>query len=263
MTRKLGQQGFEKDAAQLATIMNVTHPAARAVSLMQAVPALRGLWPCGPCGASGELVDVQGLGNHLSVSGSPRFDYSGIIPNVRYDGTGDYHSISDAASSNAFDITGTDTYTATTKRGLTCWSWIYPEETGTLEYVIYKWGAAGDRAYRLYLDASDQFDFSISDDGTNNDTATSAAVSMDAWYFVVGRFEPSTTVDVIVNDTEVNQATARASIFDGSSAFTIGASSAGSSEFQGRVAFAGIAAAYLSDGWCSLLYQQTRGLFGR
>jgi len=239
------------------------HAFSHAISTMLMIPVLRGLWPCGPAGVSGELIDVQGLGNHLTLNGNPQFDYDGIIPYVAYDGTGDYHSITDAASSNAFDIVATAAAEPwVNDNGLTCWAWLYPEETSTLEDIITKWVGAGTRSYRLRIDASDQFTFTISDDGTNSDTATSAAVSVNNWYFVVGRFDPSTNVDIIVNGTEVNQATARASVFNSTSAFTIGARSGGANHYQGRVSLAGIAAAYLSDTLCDLMFYQTRALFG-
>jgi len=259
MTRKLGTRSFEAEAAELKTIMDIAHPMARAVSLMQMRAGLRGLWPCAPAGVSGELIDLQGLGNHLTLHGNPQFD-STLTPFVQLDGTGDYFDITDAASSNAFDITGTETFIVS--NGIACWAWVIPGETGTVEYVISKWGAAASRAYRLYLDASDQFNFEISDDGTNSDVATSAAITIGEAYFVVGRFEPSSNVEIIVNGVTVAQATARASIFNTATDFAIGADGAGGSPFEGELSLAGVAAAYPSDSWCDLMYQQTRDLFG-
>jgi hypothetical protein len=230
---------------------------------MMLMPGLVALYPCGPVGVAGQLQDLQSNGNHLTLHGNPTFEYDGLIPYVAYDGTGDYHDITDAASSNAFDILGTaaaEPWIGT--NGLSCWGWFYPEETSTAEQLLGKWTVAGSRSYRLLIDASDQFQFQVSDDGTNSDTATSAAVTVPGWYFVMGRFDPGATVEIIVNGTEVTQATARAAAFNSAADFAIGASGTGGAPYEGRVSLGGVSAAYLSDDLYNLMYQQTRALYG-
>jgi hypothetical protein len=178
------------------------------------------------------------------------------------DGTGDYFSITDAASGNDFDVLGTETYIAAAVRGLTVLGWFYPKETSTLEHLMTKWGVAGSRAYRLQFTAGDVFAMQFSDDGTNSDTASSAAVAMDAWYFVAGRVRPSNFVDVFVGSSaglvETNQATARASIFNTATDFEVGARAGGTAEFEGRVALCAVCAAQLSNAIISSVFQQTR-----
>lgn len=232
-----------------------------AVASCLALPGLRGFWPMSAVGVSGQAIDLQGLGNHLTLNGNPQFSYENLIPYCQYDGTGDYHDITDAASGNAFDILGTEVFVETAERGLTIATWVYPEETGTLETFMGKWGAAGARAFRLYLDAADQFNFEISDDGTNSDVAISVAVTMNAWYRVVGRFRPGTFVDIFVNGVEVNQATARAAIFNTATNFEVGARAGGTEPFQGRISLAPISVMQLSTSIITADYQQQRAMF--
>jgi len=226
-----------------------------------ALPGLRAFYPMSAQGAGGQAIDVT-IGNQLTYNGNPAYGYDDQVPYCRYDGTGDYHDIADAASGNIFDILGTETIVQSAYRGLSVSAWIYPEETSTLEYILSKWGGAGNRAYVLFIDASDQINFAVSDDGTNFDTATSAAVTMSAWYHVVGRFRPSAFVDVFVNGVLVEQATARAAVANSATNFSIGAQAGGTLPYQGRVSLGAVCAMALSDELVRTLYEQTRGAFG-
>ena len=231
------------------------------ISPFLALPGLRAFYPMSAVGTAGEARDLGGSGAtyDLTLNGNPRFNYSGLVPHCDYDGTGDYHSFVDDAN---FDIRGTEAYVIAAVRGLTWGGWFYPEETGTTEGLITKWGAAAQRAYQIQLTAADQFAALISDDGTNSDTATSAAVAMDAWYCVIGRFIPGAFVDIFVNGVETNQVTARASVFNSNADFVIGARTGGAIPFQGRISLSFICAEQLSDAILSSLFQQTRAAFG-
>ena len=228
------------------------------------LPMLRGAW-VGSVASGGTWHDISGHGNHLTYNGNPQFAYDGIVPYYGLDGTGDYFSITDAASGNDFDVLGTEAYVLATYRGLTVMGWFYPEETGTGEGLITKWGAAGSRAYYLFLDATDQFNMRFSDDGTNFDTAISSAVSMNAWYFVAGRVRPANFVDVYVGSTTglqlTAQATARASIWNTATDLNIGATNGGT-VFQGRVGYCAVCACALSTTIINVFYQMTKRYFG-
>lgn len=261
----------ERNSAQVALLSGDVqmryepnfHWKSAAASFM-ALPALRGFWPMSGIGVSGQAIDMQGLGNHLTRNGDPEFGYDNLAPYCEYDGTGDYHSITDAASSNAFDILGTESYIKYAYRGLTCGAWVYPTETGTVEDIMSKSGAVGAISYRIYIDAADQWSFTISDDGTNETIATYATAipTFNSWYFVVGRFIPSASVDIFVNGVETNQPTARASIFNSSADFMIAAYSIVISEFAGRISFPFICAAQLSNSIIKALFEQTKAMFG-
>jgi hypothetical protein len=232
------------------------------VGPLLALPMLRGAW-IASVDSGGDWYDVSGHGHHLTYNGDPTHAYDGVAPYWDYDGTGDYHHRPDEAD---LDISGTETYVAAAYRGLTWGGWFYPEETGTIEDLFSKWSAAaGQYSYRLYLDASDQINARFSDDGTNSDVATSSVVSMNAWYFVVGRVDPSATVAVFVGSPTgleaTGQATARASVFNSTSDLCIAARHGGTAPFNGRAACCFLCAASLTTGIISSVFNQTKGAF--
>jgi len=230
------------------------------ISCFMALPMLRGFWPMAPIDSGGDCYDQSGHGHVLSYNGNPTYNYTtNLVPYIDLDGTGDYLTRTDEAD---LDITGTETYVDSAVRGLTWGLWCYPEETGTAEYIFSKFGAVGNYSYLLWIRTTDDFRANISDDGTNMDIATSAVVSMDAWYFVVGRFDPSNFVELYVNGTWYQGATARASVFNSNADLVIGAGSGGVSPFNGLATLAFLCAADLSDAIIDNLFQQTRGLFG-
>lgn len=235
-----------------------------AVSVFQAWPGLRAFYPMSAVGVAGEAQDLQSLGNHLTLNGNPQFGYEGLIPYCAYDGTGDYHNITDAASGNAFDILATaaaEPFIA--DNGLTLGCWCYPEETTTAERLMTKWGNVGNYAYQLGLSAGNQFFLRVSDDGTNSDLVLSAAITtFSTWYHVVGRFIPSTSVDLLVNGVETNQATARAAIFNSTADFEIASENGGTNPFQGRISMAPVCAAQLSNTIIKSSFEQTKAMYG-
>lgn len=231
-----------------------------ACSAMLSLPGLRLFAPMSSFDENGDAFDLSGQGRTLSYNGNPTYNYDGLAPYIAFDGTGDYLS---RATEAGLDILGTEAYVAAGVRGLTLGGWFYPEEIGTLEHIFSKWGAALQRSYRLALTVPNQFNFRISDDGTNFDSAISAAVSMNSWYFVVGRFDPAVEVSVWVNEVEAVQATVRAGVFNSNAALAIGAQPGGASPFQGRTSLCFLCAALHSDALVRALFAATRGLFRR
>lgn len=225
------------------------------------LPMLRGAW-IGMADPDGDWVDASGQEETLSDASAPVLNYTGVVPYMDLDGAGDYFFNAAAG----FDIRGTEAQVAAAIRGLTVMCWFYPEETGTVEMLIAKWGGGGDRAYRLYLDASDQVNMEFSDDGTNSDTATSSAVSMTAWFFSAGRVRIADgSVDVFVGTSaglkETNQATARASIHDSPTDFQIGARAGSTEEFQGWIACPAVCACACSNAQISSVFNRQRAAF--
>lgn len=235
---------------------------ANSISTILALPGLRAFYPMSIPGIAGQAQDLQSLGNHLTLNGNPQFGYENLIPYCQYDGTGDYHDIADAASGNAFDVLGTESYIEVAERGLTLGTWVKPEETGTGEALMAKFGAVGNQSYRIQLTVPDQLIFQISDDGTAVATATSVAIpTFNVWYYVVGRFRPGVFVDIFVNGVEVNVATAMVSIFNSTANFTIGARQAGADPFQGRLSMMWVCAAQLSDSIIQNCFHQMRNMY--
>lgn len=231
------------------------------ISPFQALTGLRAFYPMSAVGTAGQARDLGGSGTTYDLTNNnvARFGYDGLVPFCTYDGVNQYHSFPDNAN---FDILGTEAYIVAARRGLTWGGWFYPEETGTAEDLMSKWAAAPNRSYRLRFAAGNAFAVAISDDGTNSDEATSAAVAIDAWYHVVGRFRPGAFVDVFVNGVESSQATARASVFNSNATFEIAARSGGTSPFEGRASLCFICAAQLSDAIIGQVFQQTRAMYG-
>lgn len=229
------------------------------------LPALRGAWVASVA-SGGNWHDISGHSNHLTYNGNPEHTYSVLVPNWKLDGTGDFFSITDVASANDFDVLGTETYIAAAARGLTVLLWFYPEETGTVEALIAKYGVAGSRAYRLTLTAADTVRMEFSDDCTDTDLVASSAISMGAWYFAAGRVRPSNFVDVFVGSSagleETNQATVKASICNTGTDLNIGARAGGTEPFQGRLALCAVCAAALSDTIIWTIYHMTKRYFG-
>jgi len=231
-------------------------------SLFQQLPGVRAYYPMSAIGTAGEARDMAGNGQtyDLTLNGNPGFGYDGLAPYCQYDGTGDYHSFVDDAN---FDILGTETYIEAAYRGITLGGWFYVEETGTLEYLIAKRAAAGQISYYLALDAADQFTFVVSDDGTNTTAVTSVAITtFNTWYCVFGRFRPAAFVDVFVNGTEYNQATARAAAFNSNAAFTIAARDGGLGPLQGRASNAFVAMQQHSNALILSAFEQTKAMYG-
>jgi len=227
------------------------------------IPGLVGFWPMSSVQRStGNAYDVSGQGRVLSYNGNPTYNiHNNLAPYIDFDGTGDYLSRADETD---LDILGTETIYAAAVRGLTLGAWLNPQVlpgAGRAD-IIAKWeDTTPDRSYRLSIDSTGAFQFLISDDGTNSDITMSAVQTVNSWYFVVGRFEPSAFVEVCVNGVWTQQATARASVNNGATAFTIGARSDGGREYEGYASLCFLSANALPDALIEYLYQRSKPLF--
>ena len=236
-----------------------------ACSMFQSLTSLRAFWPMGPSGATGAAIDLSGHARTAGYNGNPTYDFDGLAPYIRFDGTGDYLSVADAAG---IDITGTETTIAAGHRGITLGGWFRPEDDTTKQGLITKWSqAAGNYSYALWLRgdvANDPVRFEISDDGTNTDTVDSGATTDSEWQFMAGRFNDSDTgaeLAVWLDGTMTTAATARASIFSGNANLLIGGSDGPINLYTGRASMVFLCAAALADATVWALYQHTRALF--
>lgn len=233
------------------------------VSPFLALPMLRGLWVASVNNA-GNWYDLSGLSKTLTYNGNPTFNYSGLVPYWDYDGTEDYHSRADEAD---LDIIGTESYVASAARGLTLGGWFWLDNLTAQRGFISKYNidAVNERAYILYYDlAANRLQFIISTDGiAATIVAATDAPSATTWYFVVGRFTPSTEIKIWTNAaTNTNTVGIPASIFNSNANFEIGSYSVGTNNLDGRATLCFLCAAALSDGQISSAFQQTRGAFG-
>jgi len=153
---------------------------------------------------------------------------------IDFDGTNDYVTVSDSTS---ISITG----------DLTVSAWIRPDAVSKEQTIIGKWDettANNDRSYRLWLDSSNKFNFSVSTDGSasTTHTGTNTTFSAGTWYHVEAVYDANSTMDVYVNgqlDVAQKSSSVPASIDDNVSNLYIGAkeNTAGSidTKFDGAI----------------------------
>ena len=238
-----------------------------AMGVYQTLPGLRGFWPMSAFTATGNALSFAGSSQTrvLTYNGNPAYNFDGLAPYIRFDGTGDYLSRADEAG---FDITGTETYVAAGHRGLTLGGWFRPESNTATEALISKWQAAANLSYILLLDgtvAGDPVSFLISDDGANASTVSSTSgFSTNTWQFMAGRFNDADTgaeLAIWLNDEMTTAATARNSIFSGAAPFNISGYNNGTQLFTGRASLCFLCACALADATVWAIYQRTRALF--
>lgn len=235
-----------------------------AISAHLALPGLRGFWPMSGVGTVGLALDMTGLGNHLVRTNDVDFGYDNLIPFAEYNGVDEYHSITDAVSGAAYDITGIEGYIKPAARGLTIGGLFqFDDAPGVAEYLISKWDAGADRSYVLWRQTDGTIKCSIRDPTPATTTATTIATTTTGiWYSCVGKFDTASgDVFVYLQGVEAVTAAAIASINLGAADFTIGASGVPSIYFDGRAAFCFVCAESLSKTWITTLHALLRALF--
>lgn len=233
-----------------------------AISTFQNLPGLVGFWPMSSVQRStGNAYDLSGQTRTMSYNGNPVYSFGGMAPYIELDGTGDYLSRADETD---LDILGSEAIYAANVRGLTFGGWFYPGAAGAVMRYMSKWGNAGTRSYMLHATATGTHQMTVSSDGTASTLIeTTSAYSTNAWYFVVGRFKPSTEVAIFTNsDKVINTTSIPAAIFSGASDLVIGGQTGGATLLTGRASLCFLCADALSDDVITALFQQTRRLFG-
>lgn len=230
-----------------------------------ALPGLRGFWPMSALGASGEALDIGGLGGHLTnvntvlslASPQPATYFQTANSEALY-----------IADASAYDIIGTEAYVHADYRGLTIGAWVYFDAIGQTHGFIGKYSvAAGNHSYLLHVTAANKPKMHVSTDGTAIVFAEhTTSIVANQWCFIVGRYDPSTEVKVWLNDVAVVETTSvPATIFNGNASFVVGAYGTGPATFsaymEGKVSMAFLCAAYLPDHTIRRLYYRTRPAF--
>lgn len=262
--RERDDRGKARDKAELQPRWDNAFHWSRHASVYLGLPALRAYYPLGAVGTAGQALDLSGLGNHLTLNGDPVFDYENLIQLVDYDGTGDYHDITDGASANAFDIRGNETYIPVARRGLTVGCWVRFDGVGSLNYIVSKWDVGGvNQAYRLIRVAANRIRASITIDGTTVVTATNTApIVASTWYHIVLRFRANNDLVVFVNGVAGTAVAAPVTIFNSSANFTVGAQSTGLNELNGQESDVFVCAIALSNAQIGSIFEQPRAMFG-
>ena len=244
---------------------------ARYRDMVLTLPGLRGFWPMSPVNANGDAFDQSGLGFTLTYNGNPTYNIDGVVPYINLDGTGDYLS---RANQAALGISGTETYIASAIRGLTMGGWVRFNDAvgGTSNGIATKDSAgAGGRSYSLFRLATNGFlRFGVSGDGTAFTSVTDGiAMGSNQWHYVVGRYNPATELAAwTYNPTtrELSKATNTtsipSSIFNSSTAFSIGAFTTGNLLANARFFGMWLCVAHLSDTQIDNLFQVSRVALG-
>lgn len=240
------------------------------------LPALRGFWPMSSVDytAANRGIDLSGQGNHLTDNNTVEFGYDGLAPYVHLTAANnEYLSRADGGAGNWADILGTETYIEAAYRGLTCGGWVYlGTTTGANRTIISKVDVANDWSYWLEFSnaaPANVFRFAMTPGGILAGLVlctSSVPISESQWYFVVGRFNPSTETAIFVNDTkDINAVGIPAAIHNGIGDLRVGALDPGGGVpnlWNGRVSMCFLCAAALSDDIILGLYERTRGMFG-
>jgi hypothetical protein len=234
------------------------------------LPQLRGFWSMASVGPSGECYDQSGQARTLTNDQVATYGIYNLWP---------YADFVRASSQNLYRA---DEAGLSSQGGMTIGGWFYCDAPSMGNEVVFmaKWltGEGDNREYRLWKDAADLPNFSISTLGTAASVVTvtgATALTVSTWYFIWGRLETGASLDLFVNDvaasrvtlTEYNQATAAVAPFDSTANFRIGADDAGY-YLDGRATLCHLAevsataAPVCSDVLIWSYFEQTRAGFG-
>ncbi len=244
-----------------------------AVSSLQIIPGLIAAWPMSVLrrnSATDRVRDISGAGYHLVDNNTCVFRYENLIPTIDLNGVNEFLSLADGGAGNWADVTGNESYIATTQRGLFFGGWFKFDDAAppaAQEILIGKRSnAAGNYSYWLRRENADGFAvFHTSNDGTAITTINSTPTVLDngVWYFIGGRFDNTANLNTLwVNDATFSVVNNNA-VFDGTADFCIGSLSGGGSYLDGRASMCFLSAVAVSDAIVSAFYQQTRTMFNR
>jgi hypothetical protein len=166
-----------------------------------------------------------------------------------------------------FDILGNESFIHSDYRGLTIGAWAYFDAVAQHSGIAGKW-TSGQKSYLLHMNNVGQAEMYVSNDGAAQIYATysAAALVTGRWYFLCGRFDPSTEIKIWVNDnSNIKTVNVPATLFNGTASFAVGAwgtqPATWTSFMDGRVSMVFLCAAYLPDHTVRRLYYRTRPLF--
>lgn len=241
------------------------------VSSYLAIPGVRALWPMSSINyqAAGQARDVAGGLLPLASNGACTFGYTNLFPWVDFDSAStQYLSYADGGAGTHFDFSGAETYVSASLRGMAMGCWVYFDAAAAAdEMIMGKYGAAGQRSYRLQRDAAGTVSFTVSTDGTAVVTETSTAtIGSQTWTFVAVRFDPSgagNELKVWVNEVTSTAAATIATLHDSTADFNIGANGTTSADYMdGRVSMAWTSCMLVSDSIINQLFEQARVCYG-
>jgi len=223
-----------------------------ALSAFTLLEGLRGLWTFGSVDENLLVYDHAHQGRNLTDVNTVGYDTYNLMPYSYYNGTDEYLRRADEAG---LDITA----------GITIggWFWFESAQPASDEACLGKWETTLDKSYIVQHDSTGVAQFIVTTDGTTEVAVSSAAaLATETWYFLCGRYVPSTEMSIWVNDLEaVRVAGIPASIWNSAADFTIGAYDNPSNYLTGYAALCFLCAAALDDVVIKSLYWQTKAVF--
>lgn len=241
-----------------------------AMSAFMAMPGLAGFWP-GNIGQNNsgtpQLWDHGPNAKHMSFASVASTQGGGeLVPFLNLNGS-NYALTGD---SSPFDINGNESYLASQLRGLTVGAWIRPRLINQFQVYMAKAISTNSNLnnYRIQGGVANLFTFTLGDGSNTYVIQNPGAYSIDTWYFVVGRFRPSVSLDIIVNGVETRlQSGIPATAYANPYSLVLGGQQASgtyndiTSHATCYQAFAFVSQAKLPDTYVDYLYDSSRGLF--
>jgi hypothetical protein len=194
--------------------------------------------------AGGIFVDDIACGYDLEMINTPKLLLAGygLAPCCLFTAANTEY-LTYGADDIQHDILGTEATVIAAQRGLTIGIWVYFSTLGANVGIFGKWLSAGNqKSYLIYKNNADQLQFYVSGDGAAQVVVTNIpAVTASTWYHVVGRFVPSTSLDIFVDGVRTSNAVGiPAALFNSNQPLEMG-----------RVDGANYLNGFLSLGWLS------------
>ena len=239
--------------------------------MFQALPGLRGFWPCSSLRYTlgNQVADLSAQQNDLTNVGPCWFGSEDLAPVVAFSGFNQYLTRADGGVGNWGDILGTEAFILPADRGMTFGGWFkLDSDSSGARQAIYTKGNGGVAATSWWLELQNT-DILLLQVGTGAALpaiADSQAVTFDEWLFLVGRFIPSTSLDLIVGENGLRTASQGAGIpaalLDTNISVDIASYAAGTGLFmEGYASMLFLCATALPDVAIFSLYEQSRRLF--
>jgi len=183
-------------------------------------------------------------------------------------GTSGLNTYADFTRSESHYLTRADEQGLSIEYDLTLGCWVYfdLQSIGRTTGIMGKWVSNGNQcSYALYKTDNDVFAFSVSNNGSNilSISDTGLNFKMSQWFYVVGRFTPSSEMSLFVNGIWYKYRSINgvpASIFNSSADFEIGIFNQ-ANYLDGRISQAFICAYSVPDVFVCAMFSHTRALY--
>lgn len=184
-------------------------------------------------------------GYNLDLAGTPDQGRFGVAPYVGFNGSTNY------ASRPSGSLKGLS--------GFTAGGWFQATSNDTLMGV---WQTS-NQVWRLHINTLAPT-FYVSGSGADNyQVAHPANIDAATWYFIAGRYTPSTEIAIWVNGTKTTYGTGiPAALYNSAAQFVIGGAHGGANLLTGKASLCWMSHEVLDDAYLTMLFEMGRHLFG-